>query len=246
MPRSRAQTGQDLTYETIEAPLDGFRRGGRPLSRRRRPWRQRHACRSSSKRSRSPPSGRSARAVAGAVNSLKFEGDRILAENFDGVGLVNDIQRNLGRSIRGKRVLLLGAGGAVRGALLPFLEQKPALLVVANRTVAKAQGAGRPSSRRSASSKPAATPISASAAFDIVVNATSTSMRGEVPPVTRAAFAPGCLAYDLVYGKGLTPFLRLARDAGARTGWRTASACWSSRRPRHSSGGAACGRRRAP
>lgn len=151
--------------------------------------------------------------LAGAVNCMKFDGDRVYAENFDGVGLVNDIQRNQRSPMAGRRVLLLGAGGAARGALLPFLQQKPDLLFVANRTVPKAlalreqfQGHG---------------PIRAGGyadipgAFDIVVNATSASMRGELPPVPASAFAPGCLAYDLVYGRGLTPFLQAARDAGA-------------------------------
>jgi shikimate dehydrogenase len=77
--------------------------------------------------------------LAGAANALKFVDDRILADNFDGVGLVNDIQRNLGVPLAGKRVLVLGAGGAVRGALLPFLAQKPAVFVMANRTINKAR-----------------------------------------------------------------------------------------------------------
>ena len=73
---------------------------------------------------------------------MKFDGDRVMAENFDGLGLVNDIQRNLGCPIRGRRVLLLGAGGAAHGAVLPFLEQEPEVLVIENRTVAKAAELG--------------------------------------------------------------------------------------------------------
>ena len=77
--------------------------------------------------------------MAGAVNAMKFEGGRVYAENFDGVGLVRDVVHNLACPLKGKRVLVLGAGGATRGALLPFLAEQPAELVVVNRTVAKAQ-----------------------------------------------------------------------------------------------------------
>jgi shikimate dehydrogenase len=151
--------------------------------------------------------------LAGAVNALKFDAGRTSADNFDGIGLVNDIQRNLGVGIAGKRVLLLGAGGAVRGALLPFLEQRPAEIVIANRTVAKAE--------LLAQQVAAHGPVRAcdyhaigARSFDLVINATSASMRGELPPLARSAFVADGLAYDLTYGKGLTPFLRLARDAG--------------------------------
>ncbi len=102
----------------------------------------------------------------------------------------------------------------MRGALLPFLERKPALVVVANRTIAKAKTLGTEFAGLGALETGGYADLG-DRTFDIVVNGTSASMRGELPPVTRAAFAPGCLAYDLVYGKGLSPFLRLARDAGA-------------------------------
>ena len=207
------ETGQDLVYEIIEAPLDGFAaavagfraaggRGGNVTT----PFKLEAFALATDRSERARR--------AGAVNSLKFAGDRIHAENFDGVGLVADIERNLGRPLAGKRVLLMGAGGAVRGALLPFLERKPALVVVANRTVAKAKTFGTEFAGLGALETGGYADLG-DRAFDIVVNGTSASMRGELPPVTRTAFAPGGLAYDLVYGKGLSPFLRLARDAGA-------------------------------
>ncbi len=153
--------------------------------------------------------------LAGAVNAMKFEGDRAFAENFDGVGLVRDVTHNLGCPLAGKRVLLLGAGGAARGALLPFLAQKPAHLAIANRTVDKA--------RALASELAGHGPVSgggyaelAGRQFDVVFNATSASLRAELPPVPATVFAEGCLAYELAYGKGLTPFLRLAQNAGVR------------------------------
>lgn len=206
-------TGQELTYEAIEAPADGFRAtvdrfrraGGRGINVTL-PFKLEALSYATDPTERAR--------LAGAANCMKFDGDRVLAENFDGLGLVNDIEVNLGYPLRARRVLLLGAGGAARGALLPFLERQPAILVVANRTVAKARALGE---------RFAAFPNLATGGysdvgedrFDVVVNATSASLRGELPAVPRTAFTEGCLAYDLVYGKGATPFLSLARDAGA-------------------------------
>lgn len=152
---------------------------------------------------------------AGAVNALKFIGDEIHAENFDGVGLVNDVERNHKTPMKGKRVLLLGAGGAVRGALLPFARAEPALLVVANRTVAKAQElvdllrTQCPVNARACSFDDLNEP------FDVIVNGTSASLFGQAPAVPSVAFAPGCLAYEMAYGKGATPYLLQAKAAGA-------------------------------
>ena len=207
------QTGQDLTYEAIETPVgefaaavDRFRaEGGRgcnvTLPFKLDAFAYATECTDRARH-------------AGAVNCMKFDRDRATAENFDGLGLVNDLQRNLGCPIRGRRVLLLGAGGAAHGALLPFLEQEPTVLVIENRTVAKARELGEHFSTYRNLDTGGYSDF-AGGQFDLVVNATSASLRGELPPVPRAAFAKGCFAYDLVYGKGLTPFLRLARDAGA-------------------------------
>jgi shikimate dehydrogenase len=151
--------------------------------------------------------------LAGATNALKFEGDKIVADNFDGVGLVNDIVRNLGVALAGKRVLMLGAGGAARGALLPFLAQKPAELVLANRSVDKATSLA---AQFSANGRVIGCGYAdlVGQGFDVVINATSASLKGELPPVPPSVFGHDALAYELVYGKGLTPFLRLARNAG--------------------------------
>lgn len=156
--------------------------------------------------------------LAGAVNALKFEGAHIYAENFDGLGLVRDITHNLGTPMQGKRVLLLGAGGAARGALLPFLRQQPAQLLLVNRTLSKAQALVEQfkdyaEGDFSCCSYPELGDLPVK--FDLVINATSASLRGELPPVHTGVFGPGCLAYELAYGKGLTPFLRLAQGAGA-------------------------------
>lgn len=154
--------------------------------------------------------------LAGAANALKFEGGRILAENFDGIGLVRDIEINLGLPMAGKRVLLLGAGGAARGALLPFLAAGPAQLVIANRDVAKAQALAAQVAGRGPIIACGYADLAAMGRFDLVVNATSASLTGDLPPVPPSIFSPEGMAYELAYGKRLTPFLRLARNAGVR------------------------------
>ncbi|HEX5804853.1 MAG TPA: shikimate dehydrogenase, partial [Macromonas sp.] len=158
----------------------------------------------------------SARA-AGAANALKFDGSRCWAENFDGVGLVRDITHNLGHALSGKRVLLLGAGGATRGALLPILQEKPARLFVANRTVDKATTLVQEFHRGGASTQVLEgggyADLGADA-FDVIINATSASLSADLPPLPASAFVLDGLAYDMVYGQGLTPFLKLAQQTG--------------------------------
>ena len=155
--------------------------------------------------------------VAGAVNAMKFEGDRVYAENFDGVGLVRDVVHNLGCPLKGKRLLVLGAGGATRGALLPMLAEQPTELVIVNRTVAKAEelaALGRAHQSGQVPVQGLGYDQLQGKQFDVVFNATSASLTAELPPLPVSAFAPGALAYELAYGKGLTPFLKLAQQAG--------------------------------
>ncbi len=211
------QTGQDIEYTIIEAGLglfldeaEAFRQsGGRGLNVTA-PFKldafayatdlSEQACQ------------------AGAVNALKFEGERIFGQNFDGIGLARDIAHNLGFPLQGKRILLLGAGGAARGVLLPFLRQNPAQLHLVNRTVSKAQTLFeqfRPYAECEFAHGSYAELAGMSAEFDLVINATSASLRGELPPVHTHVFTHATLAYELAYGKGLTPFLKLAQGAGA-------------------------------
>jgi shikimate dehydrogenase len=152
--------------------------------------------------------------LAGAANALSFKDGRIVAENFDGVGLLRDIEANLGLPMAGKRVLVLGAGGAVRGALLPFLAARPAELVIANRDVIKAEALVAQLGVRCSLLACGYQDLEAMDRFDLVVNATSASLTGELPPVPPNVFSSKGAAYELAYGKGLTPFLRLARNAG--------------------------------
>jgi len=204
------QTGQDLVYERLLAPRDAFAatanafraRGGRGLNVTL-PFKGeafRYATFVSERAS-----------AAQAVNTLKFERGVIFGDNTDGAGLVNDLSRNLGFAVDGRRILLLGAGGAARGVVEPLLLQRPAQFVLANRTLDKAQ--------RLAQSFDGALEASTYAAladreFDLVVNATSASLAGELPPLPPGVFARGALAYDMMYGRGETPFLAFARGAG--------------------------------
>lgn len=207
-------TGQALRYNAIEAPLDGFAavvqafraEGGRGLNVTLPFKLQAFALATDPQ-----PSAQ----LAGAVNALKFEKDRIYAENFDGLGLVNDIQRNLGVSLRGKRVLLCGAGGATRGAIVPIALEKPACLAVANRSADKAHQLRHDFAAHTDLQTGAYADL-AGESFDVVLNATSTGLTQTALPLPEGVFAPGALAYELVYGKGLTPFLRQAQAAGVQ------------------------------
>jgi shikimate dehydrogenase len=153
--------------------------------------------------------------LAGAANALMFENGRIVAENFDGIGLTRDIEVNLRVPLAGKRVLMLGAGGAARGALLPFLAAGPADLVIANRDVSKGEALVAQVGPHDAGLQACGYgDLAAMGRFDVVVNATSASLTGDLPPVPPSVFSPYGTAYELAYGKRLTPFLRLARNAG--------------------------------
>ena len=150
-------------------------------------------------------------ASARAVNTLTFKDGKIIGDNTDGVGLLRDIESNLEFSVAGRRVLLMGAGGAVRGVLPALLNQRPAALNIVNRTVDKARELRE---RFPASGILSVTDYAglSSSQFDLVINATSSSMNDELPPLPKGIFAAGALAYDLMYGRGLTPFLRFARS----------------------------------
>lgn len=205
------QTGQDITYEAILAPLDGFTdnvaafiaAGGRganvtvPFKEEAFKLAQRL----------SPRAER-----AGAVNTLSFDTEGILGDNTDGAGLVADLTRNLHCALNGKRILLLGAGGAARGVIEPLLDQQPAALVIANRTPSRAQELAELFGRgvSACGFEEANTP------FDLVINATAASLAGELPPLSPRVFSANSLAYDMMYGRD-TPFLSFARAHGAAT-----------------------------
>jgi shikimate dehydrogenase len=153
--------------------------------------------------------------LAGAVNTLRFEGGEIVGDNTDGAGLVADIVKNAGVALAGKRILLLGAGGAARGVILPFLREGPAAIVIANRTRATADALV--AQFASFGGLRACEFEEIDAPFDIVVNATSASLTAALPPVPAVAFGPGTLAVDLMYGVAPSPFMAFAALHGATT-----------------------------
>ncbi|HEY8554915.1 MAG TPA: shikimate dehydrogenase, partial [Burkholderiales bacterium] len=148
--------------------------------------------------------------LAGAVNTLKFEPDgRIFGDNTDGVGLVHDIELNLGFSIKGKQILVLGAGGAVRGVLGPLLKHHPARLVLANRTVSKARDLAYHFQEHGKIEVSTFEELRGKH-FDIVINGTSASLNDQVPPLPETLFTREALAYDMMYGDRPTAFLEWA------------------------------------
>lgn len=159
---------------------------------------------------------RSARAErAGAVNTLKFSGQgECLGDNTDGVGLVCDMAQNLNRPVRAAKVLIVGAGGAVRGVLGPLLAERPSLLMVANRTIDKSMALADLFTS-DGNIKGCGLPELSGQSFDIVINATTASLSGEVPELPGGLFTANALAYDLMYADQPTAFMRWAQDHGA-------------------------------
>ncbi|MEQ1742422.1 MAG: shikimate dehydrogenase [Candidatus Nitrotoga sp.] len=212
------QTGQDLCYEAILAPLDGFR--DTVLTLRDEGCLGVNVTVPFKFEAFQLATLLTVRAQAAqAVNTLKFDGTEIIGDNTDGAGLVADIERNLDFKLQGKRVLLMGAGGAAYGVALPLLNAG-AIITVANRTEDKAY--------QLATVFAAHGPIQGSSyialagsQFDCVINATSSSLADSLPPLPRTEnakrggiFAPDALAYDMMYGKE-TPFLLFAKEQGA-------------------------------
>ena len=158
---------------------------------------------------------------AGAVNTLAKQRDGILGDNTDGAGLVRDLQENLGLSLTGRRVLILGAGGATRGILAPLLALDLNSITIANRTAERAQklagsfgdlGAVRGCGLNDIDVVP----------FDLIINATSAGIDNDVPAVPRRAFGPQTFCYDIGYSKSSTPFTRMAQRLGCQRvtqGW---------------------------
>jgi shikimate dehydrogenase len=213
-------TGQDIAYGKILAPLDGFAAaagkffddGGKGLNVtlpfKHEAWNivNSHF-----------PAGYALDAEA--VNTIKLENSKLVGHNTDGIGLVTDIEQNLRFPIQGKRVLLMGAGGASYGVTHPILDRRPGLLVVANRTLEKANqlAAHFKKVQGIAAGELSAKPYDqlAGAQFDLVINATSASLKNEMPPLPEMVFAKNALAYDMVYGKA-TPFMKFAAERGAK------------------------------
>jgi shikimate dehydrogenase len=215
--RFAAQTGQSIDYTRLRSPLDGFTATVRQFAADGA-----HGCNVTVPFKfeawqlaprRTPRAQR-----AEAANTLRFDAEGWWCDNTDGIGLVRDITVNAGVALAGRRVLLIGAGGAAAGVLGPLIEASPSALVVANRTADKAQAlvdrhAGLARDHGVALS---AAPLDApGTAFDIVINGTASSLSGAGVPVPASVLQAGGLAVDMMYGAGARPFLDWAAQHGA-------------------------------
>ena len=206
------QTGEDLEYIAIQAPFDEFEQevqtffenGGKGLNItvpfKERAWKLVDIWGPRAEK-------------AGAVNTIYMLNGGLVGDNTDGVGLERDLLINHGCTLRGRRILMLGAGGAVRGVLKSLLEHQPEQLVIANRTLAKAEelasSFGDLGAVRASSFEDLQEP------FDLVINGTSASLAGDLPPVPESAIGPQTQAYDMMYGPQETVFNQWARTRGA-------------------------------
>lgn len=211
-------TGQPVAYDRLLCPLDGFvatvqafADGGGRGCNVTVPFKI-DACRLAARRS--------ARAtLAEAANVLRFDADGWYADNSDGIGLARDIEHNAGIVLRRRRVLLVGAGGAAAGALGPLIECGPQEIVVANRSVDKAEALVRRHAELAYAhgvelgARRLETP---GKAFDVVVNATATSLQGAAIPVDASVLTKGGLALDMMYGPAAAGFLQWAEQHGAK------------------------------
>jgi shikimate dehydrogenase len=209
------QTGEAVEYTAIQAPMehfadtvnDFFGRGGKGLNVTV-PFKE-QAWEAASKRT-------DRARKAGAANTLLLDSKGSLtADNTDGAGLVADLTKNNGYSLAGKRVLVLGAGGAVRGVLAPLLAEQPAALVIANRTTAKAETLATLFAPDAGATELNGCGFDViHGEFDLIINGTSASLQGDLPPLSPDLVGPGTLGYDMMYSQQVTPFNRWLLDHG--------------------------------
>ena len=219
------QTGQHLSYEALditpealnsrldELPGEGFRGVNITVPHKEAAWAYAEAHGRLTERA----------ALAGAVNTLAWSDDGLLGDNTDGQGLLNDLQQRHQRSLAGQRILLLGAGGATRGVILPLLAAHPAALTIANRTAARAEGLATlfaahatqvGCNLQGCGLAALTTLVRTDGAFDIVINATSASLSGQAVALPTGSLTENAFAYDMMYGNTLTPFLAAQAAAG--------------------------------
>jgi shikimate dehydrogenase len=208
------QTGQDMTFRLLEAPPEQFRhdvldfffeQGGHGAN-----VTVPHKRAAADLVNELTPRAQ----LADAVNTILRRDGELIGDNTDGVGLVTDLTRNLRLQLTSRRILLLGAGGAARGALGPLLELQPSTLVIANRTAERAIELADEFAELGAVSGAAFDGIEPLEPFDLIVNATSASLKGEVPPIPARAVNRNTTCYDMAYGVGETSFTQWARDRG--------------------------------
>lgn len=202
------QTGQDIDYTAIAVPIDGFSAavdafraaGGKGLNITVpfKPEAWHYASRHSDRAVR-----------AEAVNTLCFEGEQAYGDNTDGPGLIRDLSVNQDYDPAGRRLLLIGAGGAARGVVAPLLQTRPAALVIANRTAAKAVELAERFSDLGPVSGCGLHELTGQS-FDLLINATAASLDRQVPDLPPEVIHTGSWCYDMMYGAQPTPFMRWA------------------------------------
>ncbi len=208
------QTGQNLQYELLQVAPDNLetaikqfeRTGGKGLN------------------ITVPHKGEVARLVdqmserasnAGAVNTLVFQDDEIFGDNTDGVGFLRDLKSNLDLQLEDANILILGAGGATRGIISPLLDTGPKSLMIANRTISKADALVEHFSTQGPVTACRFKDVGTLPVYDLVINATSAGLKGETPPYPEDAISEHTVCYDLSYGLTPTPFSRWAAEHGA-------------------------------
>ena len=209
------QTSQSIRYQAILVPLDGFTNavhafcaaGGKGLNItvpfKEEAWRL--AVR------RTPRAE-----LAGAVNTLRFSlSGEIEGDNTDGTGLLRDLERN-DVGLNDRRILILGAGGAVRGVIGPLMEKHPARLVIANRTISRAETLRSQFNQFKQLSICPLTDLATFSSFDLIINATSSGLHGELPPLPTSLIGPQTCCYDMVYGDVEPVFVRWAKQQKAQ------------------------------
>ncbi|MDY6814767.1 MAG: shikimate dehydrogenase [Pseudomonadota bacterium] len=210
------QTGEPVEYTAIQAPLDDFagtvrqffERGGKGLNVtvpfKEQAWQL--------------ADQRTARAEkAGAANTLYYQNGRLVADNTDGCGIVRDLVSNHGVTLKGARILLLGAGGAVRGVIGPLLAEKPAELVIANRTVTKAEALVDLFADDAGDTRLSACGFGEpDQPFDLIINGTSASLQGDLPALSPAVIGSDTVIYDMMYSLKATTFNQWALGQGAK------------------------------
>jgi shikimate dehydrogenase len=209
------QTGEDIEYGRVLVPEDKFqetvfeflKEGGKGLN-------VTVPCKLDAFRLAARLTPRAKR--AGAVNTFMVEpGKKLVGDNTDGKGFVTDLTDNLNWEIRNKRILMLGAGGAVRGVLEPLLALRPQAVVLGNRTPATARILATEFAELGEVSGGSYDSLHKKATFDLIINGTSASLDDEMPPLSAELIGEGCCCYDMMYGAQPTVFMKWASEHGA-------------------------------